>query len=415
MSLLSVGAAPAYYLPSSESSVPQAWKSNTSAKPVECSLQTTNVPALSGDQGASGTTNIQLALGSGSGYICNPYLRFDVGVTTSATGSTVAFKGPNALATACINTYTTYINSVQVDQVSNTDQVYEQILSHGSSNDFLSQDATILMNAGVQTATVAAAEINLGTQVVPLLGFLSSQQCLPAFLCSGTLQISIQWNSLLRSFYVTGGAATVTAMRIFNCQLVYDRINPEGSFVDSMKQEMMMGQKYVLSYMNLENSAYPVASTSASIQYGLNVSSLRGLIASQILVTEEVATLPGLSSSNTLTNFAVSLDGRLINNTQFIAGVGDAVIFQEVQKVFSRAFDSSVTDRATNATFPTNFFAVGVSSCRVNEALAFSGSKATQVSIQYNRSAGANATLYLTFMSDRQILIDASGQITLVR
>jgi hypothetical protein len=269
------------------------------------------------------------------------------------------------------------------------------------------------MNRGTATAVTAATEASLGTQVVPLLGFLSSQQCLPAFLCSGTLQISIQWNSLLRAF--TASAGTISSYRVSNVQLVYDRINPEGSFVDSMKQEMMMGQKYVLSYMNLENSAYPVASTSASIQYGLNVSSLRGLVASQVLVTQEAVAEKGKSSSNTLTNFAVSLDGRLINNTQFIAGVGDAVIFQELQKVYSRAFDASVSDISDISTFPTDFFAVGVSSCRVNEALAFSGSKATQVSIQYNRSAGANATLYLTFMSDRQILIDASGQITLVR
>ncbi len=412
MSLLSVGAAPAYYLPSSESSVPQAWKSNTAAKPVECSLQTVNVPALSGDQGANGTTNIQLSLGAGSGYICNPYLRYDVAVTASADGN-LLFKGPNALATACINTYTTYINSVQVDQIANADQVYEQILSHGSSQSFIERDASVLMNAGVTTAVTAATEANLGTQVVPLLGFLSSQQCLPAYLCSGTLQISIQWNSLLRAFRTSAG--TISSMRISNVQLVYDRINPEGSFVDSMKSEMQMGQKYVLSYMNLENSAYPVASTSASIQYGLNVSSLRGVVASQVLVSQEAVSLPGLSSANTLTNFATSVDGRLLNNTQFIAGVGDAAIFQELQKVFSRAFDASVSDVATNATFPTDFFAVGVSACRVNEALAFSGSKATQVSIQYNRSAGANATLYLTFMSDRQILIDASGQITLVR
>lgn len=412
MSLLSVGAAPTYYLPSSESSVPQAWKSNTSAKPVECSLQTTNVPALSGDQGASGTTNIQLALGAGSGYICNPYLTFNVGVTNSADAN-VSFKGPNALATACINTYTTYINSVQVDQIANADQVYEQILSHGSSRDFLVQDASVLMNRGVVTAVTAATEANLGMQVVPLLGFLSSQQCLPAMLCSGTLQISIQWNSLLRAF--TASAGTLTSFRISNVQLVYDRINPEDGFVSAMKAEMSMGQKYVLSYMNLENSAYPVANTSASIQYGLNVSSLKGLVASQVLVTQEAVAQKGLSSSNTLTNFAVSVDGRLINNTQFIAGVNDALIFQELQKVYSRAFDASVSDIADNATFPTDFFAVGVSACRVNEALAFSGSKATQISIQYNRSAGANATLYLTFMSDRQILIDASGQITLVR
>lgn len=412
MSLLSVGAAPAYYLPSSESSVPQAWKSNTAAKPVECSLQTVNVPALSGDQGANGTTNIQLSLGAGSGYICNPYLRYDVAVTASADGN-LAFKGPNALATACINTYTTYINGVQIDQQANADQIYEQILSHGSSQPFIERDASVLMNAGVVTAVTAATEANLGTQVVPLLGFLSSQQCLPAMLCSGTLQISIQWNSLLRAFRTSAG--TISSMRISNVQLVYDRINPEDSFVSAMKAEMQMNQKYVLSYMNLENSAYPVASTSASIQYGLNVSSLRGVVASQVLVTQEAVAERGLSSANTLTNFATSVDGRLLNNTQFLAGVGDAAIFQELQKVFSRAFDASVSDVSTNATFPTDFFAVGVSACRVNEALAFSGSKATQVSIQYNRSAGANATLYLTFMSDRQILIDASGQITLVR
>ena len=412
MSLLSVGAAPAYYLPSSESSVPQAWKSNTAAKPVECSLQTVNVPALSGDQGANGTTNIQLSLGAGSGYICNPYLSFTVGVTVSENGN-VAFKGPNALASACINTYTTYINSVQVDQIANADQVYEQILSHGSSQPFIERDASILMNAGVVTAATAATELNLGTQVVPLLGLLSSQQCLPAFLCSGTLQISIQWNSLLRAFRTSAG--TITSFRISNVQLVYDRINPEASFVSAMQSEMQMGQKYVLSYMNLENSAYPVANTSASIQYGLNVSSLRGVVASQVPVAQEAVAERGLSTSNTLTNFALSVDGRLLNNTQFIAGVNDALIFQELQKVYSRAFDASVSDVATNATFPTDFFAVGVSACRVNEALAFSGSKATQVSIQYNRSAGANATLYLTFMSDRQVLVDASGQITLVR
>jgi hypothetical protein len=183
---------------------------------------------------------------------------------------------------------------------------------------------------------------------------------------------------------------------------------------------MMAGNKYVLSYLNLENSAFAVANSTSSIQYGLNVSSLRGLVASQLLDTELAVAQAGLSSSNTLTNFAVSLDGRLINNTIFQAGtvaapLANAAVFAELQKVYSRIFDASVTDAASSANFATNYFAVGVSACRVNEALAFSGSPATQCSIAYNRSAGSAATLFLTFLTDRQILIDASGQISLVR
>jgi hypothetical protein len=426
MSLHSVGASPNYVLPASASDVPQAWKSNASAKPIECSLQTTNVPALSGDQGASGTTNIQLSLGSGSGIILNPYLRFNVSVTTATTAEqTIKFKGPNALATACINTYTTFINSVQADQIANADHVYEQLLSHGSSNDFMAQDASILMNRGRATETAATGVQELGVQVVPLLGCLGSQQGFPAYLCSGTLQISIQWNSVLRAFQanVTAGGAigSITSYRIYDVQLVYDKISPEGSFVEAMKREMDMGQKYVLSYLNIENSAFPVASASASIQYGLNVSSLRACVASQVLVTQEVLNLPGLSSANALSQFAVSLDGRLLNsNTLSVTNGGDAVVFSELNKCFSRLFDASVTDVASVSaagvnTFTDNFFAVGVSACRVNESLAFSGSKATQVSIQYTRSGGAAATLYLSFLSDRQVLIGSAGDITLVR
>ena len=427
MSLHSVGASPNYVLPASASDVPQAWKSNASAKPIECSLQTTNVPALSGDQGANGTSNIQLPLGSGSGIMLNPYLRFNVSVTTATVAAqTIKFKGPNALATACINTYTTFINSIQTDQIANADHVYEQLLSHGSSSDFMSSDASILMNRGRATATTETGVQELGVQVIPLLGCLGSQQGFPAYLCSGTLQISIQWNSVLRAFQanVTDGGAigNITSYRIYDVQLVYDKISPEGSFVQEMKREMDMGQKYVLSYLNIENSAFPVASASASIQYGMNVSSLRCCLASQVLVTQEVLNLPGYSSANKLSQFAVSLDGRLLNsNTLSVTNGGDAVVFAELNKCFSRLFDASVTDVASVSaagvnTFTDNFFAVGVSACRVNESLAFSGSKATQVSIQYSRGAdGAAATLYLSFLSDRQVLIGSAGDITLVR
>lgn len=422
MSQLSVGAAPQYYLPSSMDAVPAAWQSNKSAKPVGCSLQTTNVPAISGAAGASATTNIQLPLGASSGLMLNPYLRFDLSVTKTADAATLKFKGPNACASSLINTYTTFVNSVQCDQIANYDQVAEQIYSHGTSRDWISQDASILMGAGrtlLSANTDTAA--SLGTFVLPLLGMLGSQQAFPAYLCNGTLQVSIQWNDIARAFQVTGVGASITAFSCSNIQLVYDKISPEQSFVDAVKASMMMaGNKYVLSYLNLENSAFGVADANASIQYGLNVSSLRGLVASQLVNTELAVAQAGLSSSNTLTGFAVSLDGRLINNTIFQAGtvaapLANAAVFAELQKVYSRIFDASVTDAASTANFATNYFAVGVSACRVNEALAFSGSAATVCNIAYTRSAGSAATLFLTFLTDRQILIDASGQISLVR
>jgi hypothetical protein len=349
----------------------------------------------------------------------NPYLRYDVTVNCAAADAGVSFRGPNRLATACINTYTTFINSVQCDQIANASEVYEQLLSHGSSQSFMERDAAILMDAGKTTAVADVGGVfqaALGTQVVPLLGCLGSQQGFPAYLCSGTLQITIQWNSVLRALR-SSTAANITGYTISNVQLVYDKISPEGSFVEAMKREMDMGQKYVLSYLNIENSAFPVAQTTASIQYGLNVSSLRGVVASQIRASLEADTTSASPSyANGLTQFAVSLDGRLINNTTFtVASGGDSVIFAELNKVFSRLFDASVSDVATAANFSTDFFAVGVSACRVNESLAFSGSKATQVSIQYNRSGGDAATLYLSFLSDRQVLIGAAGDITLVR
>ena len=414
MSQLSVGAAPQYYLPSSQDQVPQAWQSNKAAKPVNCSLQTTNVPAMSGNAGPSGTTNIQLPLGASSGLMLNAYLRFDVSCTRP-TATTVSFKGPNQVATSMINTYTTFVNSVQVDQIANYDHVAEQIFSHGTSNDWLARDASILMNAGVSYGS-ATTDVNFGTQVIPLFGMLGSQQAFPAYLCNGTLQISIQWNSIARAFISTAG--NVGTFTVSNVQLVYDKITPEQAFVDAVKSSMAMSNnKYVLGYLNLENSAFSVANTSASIQYGLNVSSLRAIVADQCLLPDAAADA-ALSVPNGLTNFAVSLDGRLVNNTALIANGPDgsnSVVFAELQKCFSRIFDASVTDVATETTYNTNYFAVGVSTCRVNEALAFTGSPATQVSIAYNRTAGAAATLFITFMSDRQLLIDASGQISLIR
>jgi hypothetical protein len=128
MSLHTVGYSQQYVLPASQDAVPEAFRSNRMAKPINCSMQTCNVPALTGDASASGTSVLQIPCGASAGIMCNPYLRFSVKATSSANGaasSTFLFKGASASATALINRVSTYVNSVQVDNIQNADQVYD--------------------------------------------------------------------------------------------------------------------------------------------------------------------------------------------------------------------------------------------------------------------------------------------------
>jgi hypothetical protein len=122
----------------------------------------------------------------------------------------------------------------------------------------------------------------------------------------------------------------------------------------------------------------------------------------------------GYSLRNGLSQFRVSLDGRLINSNTLDATTKPALCFAEAQKCLSRVFDASITDMNTNATYLDEGFFVGVSAQRVNEGLAFAGSPVSVVSVE-TTAAGVTFTDFLLFISDFQMLIDASGSVQLVR
>jgi hypothetical protein len=121
----------------------------------------------------------------------------------------------------------------------------------------------------------------------------------------------------------------------------------------------------------------------------------------------------GASKVNGLSQFQVSLDGRLINSNTLNAVTNPALVFAELNKCFSRLFDASITD-ITTAANAADTFAVGVSAQRCNEALAFSGSPVSVVGLNFTAGSTTH-TLFLTFICDYQMLIDASGSIELVR
>lgn len=412
MSLHTVGSDATYILPASYDSVPQAFMSNKSAKPIPCSLQTVNIPALTATANASGTSIIQLPCGSSAGIMLNPYIRFDVLNAGGGADAVYSYKGATKSATSLINRLSTYINSVQVDNIQNADQVYDLLFAHSTSNDWITHDAQVLMFSGVASAAAAQAT---RTIVMPLIGALGTQQGVPLFALNGTLQVQLDFNSVARAIYQSAGATAITGFAISNVQLVYDKISVEQMFVDKVKSDMAQGRKYVLGYTNFQSTTL-TPGLSAFFNYGLNVSSLRAVAAQQIL-TADLSAIgnEGLSLRNGLTQFQVSLDGRLVNSNTLNAVASPALVFAELNKCFSRLFDASITDVSTSATYLTTSFAAGVSAQRCNEALAFAGSPVSVVGINVNAADNATYTMFLSFISDYQLLIDASGAVEIVR
>jgi len=410
-----------YILPASYDSVPTAWKSNSSAKPLPSSIQTVNVPALTGTANASGTSILQIPCGSSAGIMMNPYIRLDMTLAAASNvDTTFLFKGTSKCATSLLNRVSTYINSVQIDNIQNADQVYDTIFSHATAYDWLTHDAQCLMGApvrdvaGVAAADAAGSAADLKTFILPLIGALGTQQGVPLFCLNGTLQVQLDYNSLARAIYSVVGTAP-TGFAITNVQLVYDKISVEQAFVDKVRGDMASGAKYVLSYSNFQSTSQAAAAGTGYLNYGLNVSSLQAIVAQQML-TADLGTIANLGSSlvNGLTQFQVSLDGRLVNSNTLNAVVSPALVFAELNKCFSRLFDASITDVSTRANYPTTSFAVGISAQRCGEALAFSGSPVSILGLNF-ATTSASYTLFITFISSYQLLIDSSGSVEIVR
>lgn len=415
MSLHTVGSDATYILPASMDSIPEAFRSNRSAKPIPCVLQTVNIPALSGNATAGGTSVLQIPCGASAGIMMNPYLTFKVQFTGTKAKS-LKFKGASLSASALINRLSTYVNSVQVDNIQNADQVYDALFTHSTSQDWLAYDAKALMLSDVSIAIANADAPNnvsaVKNAVLPLIGLLGSQQAFPLYLINGQLQIQLDYNVINRA--VWSADADVSAISISDVQLVYDRLQPEQAFIDSVRGQMAQGQNFVYAYTNYQ-SVPKVSASNSTFNYGLNVSSLRGVIQTSVLTADlSSATAQGKSLNNGLTQFRVSLDGRLVNSNTLNSSSAPAVCFAEAQKCLSRVFDASITDKCTDATYLTDAFFVGTSTQRVNEGLAFAGSPCSVLSVETS-AAGATFTDFLLFIADYQCLIDASGSIQLVR
>jgi hypothetical protein len=298
-----------------------------------------------------------------------------------------------------------------VDNIQNADQVYDCLFSHSTSADWLAHDGKVLMRAGFED-TFSAVDITRNI-VLPLIGMLGSQQAFPLYLINGQLQIQLDYNTINRSVF--SADAAVSDYKIQDVQLIYDRLQPEQAFIESVRGAMAAGQNFVYAYTNYQ-SVPKVSAQNSTFNYGLNVSSLRGVIQTTVLSADLTsATAQGKSVANDLTQFRVSLDGRLVNSNTLNSTTSPALCFAEAQKCLSRVFDATITDNCDNATYLTDSFFVGTSAQRVNEGLAFAGSPVSVASVETTAANNATHTDFLLFIADYQLLVDASGSVQLIR
>ena len=402
-----------YVLPFQMEAVPSTMKSNQAPRPIASVINTVVVPSTSGNASAGGLATIQVPLGNAA-YMANPYVRFRLVVTTGG-NSARKFKGVVNAASAAISSYQTSINSTLVDNILNYGVgVSDTLYAHSCSSNYLTKDGSVLFNS----LTTTADTVNDELYCLPLLGLLSSQQAFPLWLIQGTLQININFASLGQMFSDTAAANSILTATFSDVALVYDRITVEGDFIAKMRGDMMAsGAKYVYNFTNYQSLSAISTNGQNTINTGLNVSSLRAVtmttpVTADLIIQNSVG--GGLSLRTGLSQFQVSLDGRQISNVTLNALTSPSLVFAELNKCYSRLFDSAVDDISAKATYLTDSFAVGVNCCRVAEALSFQGSPCSVCGISLTQTA-ATGTNFITFISDQSLLIGADGSCDLVR
>lgn len=400
-----------YPLPFQSEAVPTSFKSNSAPRPINAVLATVVVPSTSGATVAGGLSSIQVPLGNNS-YMANPYLRFRVAVTTGG-NSARRFKGAAGTAASCIASYQSSINSTLIDNIINYPQVADILMCHATSSSYLTRDGSVLFNAGTETAN--GAQNVSEVYVLPLLGLLASQQAFPAYLVQGTLQLNINWSSINAMFAGTAAADSILTAAISDVALVYDRITIETDFINKMRADMMAtGAKFIYNFTNYQ-SLSAVSAQQNTISTGINVSSLRAVTMTTVLTSDLTAqNTRGFSLRHGLSNFQVALDGRQVSNVTLDAATAPAIVFAELNKTYSRLFDSAVDDLSTKATYLTESFAAGVNCCRVAEGLSFQGSPVSVVSINLSQT-DATFTNFITYISDQSLIIGVDGQCDIVR
>ena len=398
-----------YGLSASVDDVPLMLGSSTLRKPISSSQRLVAISSQNGSQGPSGLHMFQIPTGAGSGFIKpnSMYLRCKVTPTFGAGQIAWSFNGCTGSASALINRLTVMIGNQNVEQKNNYWFEHDLLLAHASNSNYMAYDSQIYEHSGTQIANNAA---NVGAidVVIPILSSLfNGNKAVPCFLLNSPISLQFDYNTLGNSMLFAG--AGVTTYTVSNAQLCYEVIQVDDSYCQAVRAMMAEGHLFQLnltSTMNLQTAN--TGTTNYNI--GANLSSLKAVLYTNI--TNAIGSAAqALFLGNTQTNFRLYLDGRQINNFNLDT---EPVIYAEMNRALHNMFDTTVTSVSDLTTYLSNYFLGGVNTNRFNELMAMTGTPAQNINFILENAGGAT-NIYVCLIYDQLLVIDVTGQVSLVR
>lgn len=412
--------------------------STTQSKSIPLQTVVKTLATASGVAGPNGQQLFSIPCNSSSGYLKSgsAYIRLTLSVTQLNGASTWSFKGPVSLhnGNAIINKMAVSCGSVQLSNLVNYAQYHDLMLSHGISADYNAEQAQLTMQGVTKTNNTLNSVNTTVSLVLPVLSsVINSPQHLPLWLLSAGLNIEITYSSIISAFRTTGNP--ITSYSVSGAELIYEEILPslevKQAIISKMRESGSSWRQYLLSTYSLSTSSQQ----SLSYMIGVNLQSLRNVIVTETLNSDNVAANHLNFQSNGFSGASISLDGRIISPVFN----SSASTFAELQRCFSNLYDHTrasnlvvqnvVPDAQVGITdYATSKWGFSASCASLNDySIRFDGMPCSMINVLINHdtvgpssaygstASFAASTAYFYVQYDELLSIDSMGQISLVR
>jgi hypothetical protein len=440
------------------SEVPDELQSSRRAKPIPLSVKTVAVPTQSG--AATSGSQLLFQLNSATGFIKPASMYLKARITLTTTGGNAAAFGCVAWGNSCRNASSiidrfTVSSGAVLESINNYGSVYiPTLLLHCSNQTYLESDDGML-EGGKRLAAAAAGNngaaagnsalynrwvdipngsaTNFNTYVdvaIPMYSNLfCNEKSYPIALLAQNTLIQLDLATFGKAMTVSSGVAT--EYTVSSAQLVYDLITPSPEYLMMLKQELAQGQLYQVPFVSTLASQFAKSGQSTTYNWGVGLSSLKGITYSCVTDQTVVTSLKSLFSDNAVNgagaNFRLFLDGQQQNS---VMQDTSAVRYAQMTSVFGLLTDVNrttgagaeitIADGATAysrnpTTYEANYFVGGQGCAKVNESLAMTGSQVNNVSMIVETSGStANSVIVCNAWHDRILVIDGAGSASII-
>jgi hypothetical protein len=417
-----------YPLAAAVSDVPASLSSSGLPRPISSQKQLVSIASTTASQQAGGMVSFSIPTGPGANaYLINNSMYLRCTIKPNQTGTVAAnasFQLNSQSASALINRITVQIGSQTINQINRYDYLHEILLTHATNRNYYEQDSLLLQyTTAPNSLCVSGSAPNSVDVVIPLIvPLFNNEKSFPLFLLNAPINIQIDLNQTKDVIFGNTGDFS-TGYTVSNANLVFDTLQVSSEYVNAIKAEMMKGNLYQL---NMHDYSTMTTQSVAAFNYmiGANYSSLRGVLYTQVPSTTATTGLV-LFQKNNQTNCRLYLDGRQINNFDLSA---DSQIYAEFQRALGNMFDvqltsylapeitgSSITPPLTARGYYTSrSFVAGISTNRVSDYMAMTGSPCQNINLVVNSDGGA-FNFYIVLLVDEILTIDAMGQVMLVK